>query len=95
MPSATVTPATTTYAPLGTPKGAPGAPAPHISLPIPIGDVAINTSKDIEVARSKAAFDPTKIEEIIRDGRIDNDSRKKIIDTLDRDEVFGDWKKRM
>ncbi|CAO1634974.1 unnamed protein product [Sympodiomycopsis kandeliae] len=84
----------TTYEPLGTPKGPSGAVA-KVSLPIPIGEVASNTSRDIERARGQAQFDPSKIEEIIRDGRIDNDSRKKIIETLDKDEVFGDWKKRM
>lgn len=84
----------TTYEPLGTPKGPSGAVA-KVSLPIPIGEVALNTSNDIEKARSQAQFDPSKIEQVIRDGRIDNESRKKIIQTLDKDEMFGDWKKRM
>lgn len=84
----------TTYEPLGTPKGTNGSVA-KVSLPVPIGHVAANTSRDIEAARSQAKFDPSKIEDVIRDGRIDNESRKKIIETLDKDEVFGDWKKRM
>lgn len=84
----------TTYEPLGTPKGPYGSVA-KVQLPVPIGEVALNTSKDMEHARALAKFDPSKIEEVIRDGRIDNESRKKIIETLDRDEVFGDWKKRM
>lgn len=87
--------ARTTYEPLSIPKGPAGSSVPKVILPVPIGNIAINTSKDIEAARSNAAFEPQKIEEIIRDGRIDNVSRKKIIDTLEKDEVFGDWKKRM
>ncbi|CAO1628300.1 unnamed protein product [Jaminaea pallidilutea] len=87
--------ARTTYEALSTPKGPAGAKTtPKVTLPVPIGDVAINTSKDIEQARSRAAFDPLKIEETIRDGRIDNESRRKIVTTLDADDLFGDWKKR-
>lgn len=101
-PPFTVTPNTsaddasrTKYTPLGTAKGAAGSNPPQVTLPVPIGQVALNTAKDIEAARTAAQFDPTKIEETIRDGRIDNESRRKIIDTLDQDEMFGDWKKRM
>lgn len=83
------------YEPLSTPKGPPGSSAAQVTLPVPIGDVALNTVKDIDAARQQAAFDPARIEETIRDGRIDNESRRKIISTLDQDEVFGDWKKRM
>jgi acyl-CoA oxidase len=90
-------PSSTTYQPLGTPKRGPSGSTvvQQVTLPIPIGPVALHTAQDIEHARSAAQFDPARIEEIIRDGRIDNDSRRKIITALDKDEVFGDWKKRV
>ena len=68
---------------------------PRVTLPIPMGATAAQTSADIEAARARTAFDPRAIEECLRDGRIDNEARHKVVATLDKDEVFGDWKKRM
>ncbi|MCO5566010.1 hypothetical protein L7F22_019685 [Adiantum nelumboides] len=83
----------TEWKPLSTPKS--GDPAARVTLPIPIGPHAKQTEKDIEAARARTAFDPKKIEHILRDGRIDNETRHTMIKTLDSDEVFGNWKKRM
>ncbi|PWN45795.1 acyl-CoA oxidase [Ceraceosorus guamensis] len=85
--------ASSTYQPLGESKT--GGRVPRVTLPVPIGNVASQTATDMQAARGKAAFDPAKIESILRDGRIDNDSRVKVVQTLDKDELFGDWKKRM
>ncbi|CEH12833.1 acyl-oxidase [Ceraceosorus bombacis] len=85
--------ASSTYQPLGESKS--GGRVPRVTLPVPIGNVASQTATDMQAARGKAAFDPAKIESILRDGRIDNDSRVKVVQTLDKDELFGDWKKRM
>ncbi len=46
-------------------------------------------------ARAAARFDPAKIEEVLRDSRVDNDTRLAVVRRLERDEVFGDWKKKM
>ncbi|PWN92680.1 acyl-CoA oxidase [Acaromyces ingoldii] len=72
-----------------------GGLVPRVTLPVPIGDHAARTEKDMAEARARTAFDPAKIEEVLRDGRVDNATRKHVIDVLDQDEVFGDWKKRM
>lgn len=68
---------------------------PRVTLPIPIGQHAAQTEKDIQEARARTAFDPTKIEEVLRDGRIDNSSRKEIIRVMLEDPIFVDWKKRL
>ncbi|EPQ31911.1 uncharacterized protein PFL1_00110 [Pseudozyma flocculosa PF-1] len=86
-------PKSTTYQPLSEPSGK--WPAAKVTLPIPMGETAARTARDIEEARTKTAFDPSKIEEVIRDARIDNESRKRVMGTLSTDDVFGTWKKRM
>ncbi len=85
-------PKSTTYQPLNEPVG--GWPAAKVTLPIPIGEVAIRTAQDISAARKRVQFDPARIEEVIRDSRIDNDSRKKVMNVLSNDPIFGNWKKR-
>ncbi|KDN43088.1 acyl-CoA oxidase [Tilletiaria anomala UBC 951] len=82
------------YAPLAA-KTHPNVAVPQVSLPIPMGKVAAQTSIDMANARAQTAFDPARIEEVIRDGRIDNASRQKIVKTLQDDEVFADWKLKM
>lgn len=46
-------------------------------------------------ARKRTAFDPARIEDVLRDGRIDNETRHNMIKVLDSDDLFYDWKKRM
>lgn len=71
------------------------APLPHVTLPIAMGAHATRTIEDMAQARARTAFDPARVEEVLRDSRIDNESRKKVIGTLEKDEVFRGWKKRM
>jgi acyl-CoA oxidase len=73
----------------------PGQPTPRVTLPIPLGSHAANTEKDMAEARARCAFDPAKIEEVLRDGRIDNDTRKGIVQVLEKDPLFSDFKKKM
>lgn len=86
-------PKSTTYQPLNEPVG--DHPPAKVTLSIPMGETAARTARDMLEARSKIAFDPTKIEEVLRDARIDNASRKRVMDTLSKDPIFGIWKKRM
>ncbi|UZJ55372.1 hypothetical protein CBS101457_004692 [Exobasidium rhododendri] len=73
----------------------PGKAIPRVTLPIPLGSHAANTEKDMAEARARVAFDPAKIEEVLRDGRIDNPTRKAIVKALQHDELFSDFKKKM
>lgn len=73
----------------------PGQPTPQVTLPIPLGKHAGNTEKDIQAARARAAFDPARIEEVLRDGRIDNPTRKAMLVVLQKDALFADFKKKM
>lgn len=73
----------------------PGQPTPRVTLPVPLGQTATNTEKDIQEARAKSAFDPAKIEEVLRDGRIDNSTRKALVEVLKNDLLFADFKKKM
>ncbi|GAC76948.1 oxidase, peroxisomal [Moesziomyces antarcticus] len=86
-------PKSTTFQPLNEPTG--DWPAAKVTLSIPMGEVAARTSQDIAKARAAADFAPERIEEVLRDSRIDNDSRKKVMNTLAKDPIFGNWKKRM
>ncbi|PWY98571.1 acyl-CoA oxidase [Testicularia cyperi] len=86
-------PNATSYTPLNEATGGWGAA--QVTLPIPMGEVAARTSQDIAAARAQADFDPARIEDVLRDARIDNESRKKVMSTLAKDPVFGNWKKRM
>lgn len=81
------------WRPLAEPKS--GDPAAKVTLPVPIGAHAAQTEKDMAAARARTAFEPARIEEVLRDGRIDNESRLTIVKVLDSDPVFGSWKKRM
>ncbi|PWN47316.1 acyl-CoA oxidase [Violaceomyces palustris] len=85
--------ATTQWRPLGPPDSR--GIVQKVSLPIPIGAHAAQTEKDMAEARARTAFDPQRIEEVLRDGRIDNETRKQIIDVMLKDPVFVDWKKRL
>jgi acyl-CoA oxidase len=87
-------PDSTSYAPLAVNQH-PSVPTPRVTLPIPMGKVAVQTALDMQYARSQAAFNPAKIEEVVRDSRIDNETRVGVVSVLARDEVFGDWKKKM
>lgn len=78
---------------LDTPRA--GDPAAKVTLPVPIGAHASQTEKDMADARARTDFDPKRIEEVLRDGRIDNETRLTIVNTLNNDPVFGSWKKRM
>ncbi|EST07912.1 Acyl-CoA oxidase/dehydrogenase, central domain protein [Kalmanozyma brasiliensis GHG001] len=86
-------PKATTYEPLNEGVGE-WAPA-RVTLPIPMGEVAARTSVDMATARAAASFDPTRIEETLRDARIDNESRIKVMTVLSKDPIFANWKKRM
>jgi acyl-CoA oxidase len=81
------------WRPLG--PAPPGQPAPRVTLPVPLGSHAGNTERDIKEARARTAFDPERIEDVLRDGRIDNSTRKALIDTLQKDPLFADFKKKM
>jgi len=83
---------TTAFQPLGDAIGK--TPQPKVTLPIPIGRVAELTSQDMIKARDARRFDPSKIEEVLRDGRIDNATRIEMTEVLSKDEYFGNWKKR-
>lgn len=93
VPTPTQSLTSTSYTPLAKPE-ANGA-VPRVTLSIPLGKTAAQTSADMDSARARTSFEPLRIEEVLRDGRIDNATRHEVIATLDKDEVFGDWKKRM
>lgn len=81
------------WRPLG--PAPPGQPTPRVTLPVPLGQTAANTEKDIQDARARSAFDPSRIEEVLRDGRIDNFTRKALVSVLEKDPLFSDFKKKM
>lgn len=72
-----------------------GRPAPIVTLPVTLGAHAAQTERDMAEARKRTAFDPARIEDVLRDGRIDNETRHNMIKVLDSDDLFYDWKKRM
>ncbi|KAE8213277.1 hypothetical protein CF327_g3188 [Tilletia walkeri] len=72
------------------------SPLPPLALTkTPIGPVAQQTAKDAQHARTQTAFDPMAIENIIRDGRIDNETRREVIGVMRSDPVFNNLKKRL
>ncbi|KAK0548679.1 hypothetical protein OC845_003468 [Tilletia horrida] len=82
--------------PSGTKAAWADSPLPPLALTsTPIGSVAQQTAKDAAHARTLTAFDPYAIEKVIRDGRIDNDSRREVIDIMRNDPVFANLKKRL
>ena len=91
--AALTTSGTSTWKPLSAPKG--GRSGPIVTLPVPLGAHAAQTEKDMAAARQRTAFDTKRIEDVLRDGRIDNETRLNMIRVLDNDELFCDWKKRM
>lgn len=80
------------WRPLG--ASLPGQPIPRVTLPIAMGEHASRTEKDMEEARARTSFNPVKIEEVLRDGLINNSTRKKVLNTLKKDAVFANFKKR-
>ncbi|KAK0557968.1 hypothetical protein OC844_005447 [Tilletia horrida] len=72
------------------------SPLPPLALTsTPIGPVAERCAKDAAHARSLTAFDPTKIENVIREGRLDNATRREVVDVMRADPVFANLKKRL
>ncbi|KAL9934189.1 hypothetical protein V8E36_006645 [Tilletia maclaganii] len=78
------------------PKHWQDSPLPPLTLTATaVGPVAEQCAKDAANARALTAFNPDKIEDVIRDGRIDNPSRKAVIDVMRNDPVFSKLKKRL
>ncbi|CAD6889466.1 unnamed protein product, partial [Tilletia caries] len=72
------------------------SPLPPLALTkTPIGPVAQQTAKDAADARTKTTFDPAEIEKVIRNGRIDNETRHEVIDVMRNDPVVSNLTKRL
>ncbi|KAL9940609.1 hypothetical protein V8E36_000097 [Tilletia maclaganii] len=69
------------------------APLPSLTLTTTaVGPVAEQCAEDAANARALITFDPDKIEDVIRDGRIDSPCRKAVIDVMCNDPVFSKLK---
>ncbi|KAE8237985.1 hypothetical protein A4X06_0g9036, partial [Tilletia controversa] len=73
----------------------PSLPSPSPRSKTPIGPVAQQTAKDAADARTKTTFDPAEIEKVIRNGRIDNETRHEVIDGMRNDPVVSNLTKRL
>ncbi|KAE8206733.1 hypothetical protein CF327_g7504 [Tilletia walkeri] len=66
-------------------------PRPHKSQRLSIGPVTQQTAEDAEHARAQTVFHLLAIEAIIRDGRIDNGTRREAIGAMRADPVFNNY----
>lgn len=68
--------------------------AVRIGLPVPLGQHAVQTSRDMAAARARTDFDPRKIHDVLRDGRLTLEDRQGVLQVVHADPLLKDWKKR-
>lgn len=83
-------PASPIVRPLGT-----GPNAPQYSLAVPLGEHAARTEADMVATRTATAFDPKKIEVVMRDGRLSWEKRQAVLKVIQAEPLLVTWKKRM